>query len=262
MVKDREEFIKLFREADTSDIPSFVECVRPLDKALWVLCVAKDKIGERRLTAEEISFVIVETQEISISIRSVANSLNRASDKVHRHPERGEICFEIMKPGREYLASLRKENMIHAFYFEPDSKYTSKKVLKNQIFENLMGNLKIVDPYFGERTLDILQSIKGRNIKVMTRIENLRDRDRSRLVREISDFKNENPNVEFRSYTNPDIHDRYIISEDGVTLIGHSIKDLGAKETFAVIIGRESCREIYEALSDNFDNRWSISDVI
>ena len=121
MVKDREELIKKFIKADMIDIPDFTECIKPLDMALWVLCVAKDKIGEKRLTAEEISFVIVETQEISISIRSVANSLNRASNKVHRYSEKDGVHFEIMKPGREYLSSLRKENMIHAFYFEPDS---------------------------------------------------------------------------------------------------------------------------------------------
>jgi hypothetical protein len=262
VLKDREQFIKQFREADKSDIPDFAECVRPLDMALWVLLVAKDKVGEKRLTGEEISFVIIETQEVSVNKRSVINSLNRASDKVHRHSEKDEVYFEIMKPGREYLSSLQKESLIHAFYFEPDSKYTAKKLLRTQIFHNLTGNLKIIDPYFGERALDVLESIKGRHIKAMTRLENLKDRDKSKLMRELADFKTENPDVEFRNYPGSDIHDRYIISEGEVTLIGHSMKDLGAKETFAVILDRESCREIYEALSDNFDNRWNISAVI
>ena len=262
MIKDREEFIRKFREADKSDVLNFEECVRPLDMALWVLCVAKDKVGEKRLTGEEISFVIIETQEISANLRSVINALNRASDKVHRHSQGDEIYFEIMKSGREYLSYLQKENLIHAFYFEPDSKYTAKKLLRTQIFETLRGNLKIVDPYFGERTLDVLESIRGRHIKAITRLENLRERDISKLKREIADFKTENPDVEFRNYPHSDIHDRYIISEDGVTLIGHSMKDLGAKETFAVILDRESCHEIYEALSSNFDNKWSISAVI
>lgn len=60
--------------------------------------------------------------------------------------------------------------------------------------------MKIVDPYFGERTLDVLESIKGRHIKAMTRLENLRDRDRSKLMRELADFKTENQDVEFRNY--------------------------------------------------------------
>ena len=68
MLKDREEFIRQFREADKSGIPDFTECIRPLDMALWVLCIAKDKVSERRLTGEEITFVIIEVQEISVNI--------------------------------------------------------------------------------------------------------------------------------------------------------------------------------------------------
>lgn len=260
--KDGQEFITKFREADKSGIVDFAECVRPLDMALWVLWVAKDKVGEKRLTGEEIAFVIIDTQEISINARSVINSLNRASDKVHRHSEKDEVYFEIMKPGREYLSSLRKENLINAFYFEPDTRYTAKRLLKNQVFSGLTGSLKIVDPYCSERTLDVLANLKDRPMRVLTRLENLRDRDKTKFVREVADFKTENPNIEFRNYPNADIHDRYIISEDKVTLIGHSIKDLGAKESFAVVLGREYYREIYDALNSNFTRRWNISSVI
>ena len=55
-------------------------------------------------------------------------------------------------------------------------------LLKNKIFDSLEGELKIVDPYCGERTLDILESIKGRPVKFLTRIENLRDRYRNRSI--------------------------------------------------------------------------------
>ena len=99
-------------------------------------------------------------------------------------------------------------------------------------------------------------------MKVLTRLGNLRERDKGKFVRDVADFKTENPNVEFRDYPNADIHDRYIISEDKVTLIGHSMKDLGAKESFAVVLGRENYSEIYEALNSNFTSRWNISGVI
>jgi len=167
-----------------------------------------------------------------------------------------------MKPGRDHLLYLEKTDLIDAFYFKPDTRYTSKKLLKNQIFSDLRGTIKIVDPYCGDRTLDLLLELKERPAKVLTRLENLRDREKGKFVREVADFKTENPNVEFRNYPNADIHDRYVISEDKVTLIGHSIKDLGAKESFAVVLGRENYREIYEALNSNFTNRWNISAVI
>ena len=256
------EFITKFREADKSGIVDFIACEKPLDMALRVLCVAKEKLGQRKLTAEQIATTILDVEEISITKNSITNALKRALDKIHRYYENGDTYYEIMKPGKEYLLSLQKSDLVNAFYFEPDSRYTAKRLLKNQVFSNLTGSLKIVDPYCSERTLDVLANLKDRPMRVLTRLENLRDREKGKFVREVADFKTENPNIEFRNYPNADIHDRYIISEDKVTLIGHSIKDLGAKESFAVVLGRENYREIYEALNSNFTSRWNISAAI
>lgn len=262
MVDDREEFLRKFREADKSGIIDFTKCDKPLDMALWILCVAKEKLGQRKLTAEKIASTILDVEEISITKNSITNALNRALDKIHRYYENGDTYYEIMKPGKEYLLSLQKSELVNAFYFEPDSRYTAKRLLKNQVFGGLTGSLKIVDPYCSERTLDVLANLKDRPMKVLTRLGNLRERDKGKFVRDAADFKTENPNVEFRDYPNADIHDRYIISEDKVTLIGHSIKDLGSKESFAIVLSREHYMEIYEALNSNFTSRWNISSVI
>jgi hypothetical protein len=257
-----EELITKFREVDKSDIVESIACEKPLDIALWVLCVAKEKLGQTRLTAEQIASTIVRTEEVSITASSLTNALKRASNKVHRYYENGIIYYEIMKPGKERLLSLRKSDVVNAFYFEPDTKYTAKRLLKNQVFSGLTGSLKILDPYCSEKTLDVLANLKDKPMKILTRLGNIRERDKGKFVRDVADFKTENPNVEFRDYPNTDIHDRYIISEDKVTLIGHSMKDLGAKESFAVILGREYYKEIYNALNDNFIRRWDISAVI
>lgn len=259
---DKDDLIRKIKEADTNDYPDFSKYSRPLDMALWVLWVAKDEAGERKLTGEQIASIIIETQEISANANSIVNALNRASDKVHRYYEDNNVYFEIMKPGKEYLMSLTISDLVNVVYFEPERKFTAKRLLKNQILENLTGNLKIVDPYCGDRTLDILESIKDRNVKLLTRVENLRDREKQKLLREITDFKTENPTIEIRNYPHSDIHDRYIISESEVVIIGHSIKDLGAKETFAIILDSDKNIDIYEVLHNNFNRRWNISTVI
>ncbi len=256
------EFIKRFREINKSDIMNFTACEKPLDMALWVLYVSKEKMNQKRIAAEQIASTILDVEEINITANSITNALKRALDKVHRYYENGEIYYEIMKPGKEYLLTLQKNDLVNVFYFEPDTNYTAKKLLNNQVFSSLTGSLKFVDPYCSEKTLDILENLKERHTMVLTRLENLRERDKNKFVRSVADFKTENPNVEFRDYPNTDIHDRYIISEDKVILIGHSIKDLGSKESFAVVLGREYYREIYEALNNNFTIRWNISNVI
>jgi len=227
--------------------------------ALWVLWVSKDKVGESRLTGEEIASIIVGVQEISATTKSIISALKRAADKVHRYYENDETYYEIMKPGKEYVLSLSREDLVSAFYCEPDSEFTAKKFLKNQIFNSLTGDLKIVDPYCGEKTLDVLDSIKDKQVKFLTRLENLGDRGRNRFARELRVFKSENPHVEFRNYPNTDIHDRYIISPSYLVILGHSIKDWGSKESFAVVLNEASSKNIYEALVENFNRRWNQS---
>ena len=68
--------------------------------------------------------------------------------------------------------------------------------------------------------------------------------------------------MEFRDYPNTDIHDRYIVSSDSLVVLGHSIKDLGGKESFAVTLSRDASKNIVEAVIENFDGRWRQSDTL
>ena len=253
---------KGFAEIDTSDFPDFYSYEKPLERGLWVLLVAKEKLQLKRLTAEQIAFIIRDIEEVSGDAKSITNSFNRAGDKVHTYHESGQVYFEIMKPGKDYLISQAKEGSIQAVYFEAGKLYTSKRLLSKNILASLKGELRIVDPYCSERTLDILKDIKNEHAKFLTRVENLREQDRERFLRELQDFKSEKANMEFRSYPNPDIHDRYIISSDSLVVLGHSIKDLGGKESFAITLNRDASKNIVEAVIENFDRRWQQSNTL
>ena len=134
--------------------------------------------------------------------------------------------------------------------------------MSKNIINNLKGELKIVDPYCNEGTLDILKDVRDREVKVLTRVENLREKQRDRFLREIEDFKSENKNIEFRSYPYKDIHDRYVISSEFLAILGHSIKDLGSKESFVILLNRNTSKNIVDALNENFDRRWKQSKTI
>lgn len=256
------EIVRLFKKLDTSDFPDFHSYRRILERGLWVLWVAKEKLGTRKLKGAQIASIIRDVKEVSIEVTAIAQSFKRAGRKVHVYLENGEILYEIMREGKEYLLSLAGEGKVELLYFEPGEKFTSKKLFVENILHGLEGELRIVDPYCGDRALDTLQNIKDRPAKFLTRLENLRDKDRNQLLREIRDFKSENTNIEFRNYPNTDIHDRYIISPSSLVILGHSIKDLGSKESFAIVLNEASSRNIYEALSENFNRRWKQSSVL
>jgi len=261
-MSDIEDIIKEIKKTDTSNSLDFYDYKKPLERGLWILWITKEKLGIKRLTAEEMASIIKNAKEISINAKSITNSFNRAGDKIHTYREDGKVYFEIMKPGKDYLISQVKEGSIEVFYFKPDKRYTSKRLLSKNILDNLKGELRIVDPYCGERTLDILNNAQNRVVKFLTRVENLREKGKKRFLRELQDFTSENPNIEFRNYPHTDIHDRYIISSELLVILGHSIKDLGAKESFAIILNKDTNKNIVEALIENFDRRWKQSNSL
>jgi len=256
------DIVGKFKTVDTTDFPDFYNYKTPLERGLWILWVAKKKLGIKKLDAEIIATVVRDIKEISTDTKSIANAFKRAKDKIYTYHENNTTLYGIMKPGVEYLLSKVKEDSVQLFHFEPGKRFSSKRVLSRNILTNVPGDLKIVDPYCGERTLDILKDIKDREVRVLTRIENLRDNARKRFLRELEDFKSENQNVEFRDYPQTDIHDRYIISSDFLAILGHSIKDLGNKESFAILLDKNANRNIVEALVENFNRRWKESKTI
>ncbi len=254
--------LKRFARADVSGFPPFEDCQSIIQQTLWVLWVGKDELRQRRMNTEQVSSILREVQEVSISPASIARALNRAGDKVHCYRDGGQIFYEIMKSGKGYLISLKPQGTLEVFYFEPGQRYSSKRVLVTRILESLTGKLRIVDPYCGERTLDVIKDVKARPIKFLTKLENITNMNaKNKLLRELGDFKTENADVEFRDYPNKDLHDRYIISPTSLVLLGHSMKNLGAKESFAIVLNEASSKNIYEALSENFDRRWKQSNT-
>ena len=257
----KEELSKKFKEEDLSDFPNFSIYKKKMDKVLWTLWVAKDKFKINRLAADVIVYILLHGKEISLDEQSVVQSLHKADDKIHVYHVDRETYYEIMQSGKDYLSSQIKGS-IEIFYFEPIKGYTHKKTLAMDILKNLKGELKIVDPYCGERTLDILKASSSKNVKFLTKTAKLRESDKRKFLRELQDFKPENPTIEFREYPDEDIHDRYIISSDKFVILGHSIKNLGEKESFAIILDKESYINIFESLTENFNNRWSVSSPI
>jgi hypothetical protein len=251
---------KRFLGVDTSNLPQFEDCCTILEQSMWVLWVAKEKLQEKNLTSNQISLVLRDVKEISVNSSSISQSLRRAGNEVHVYHQEDGTYYEIMKPGKEHLVSLRGENEVELFYFEPEKKYTSKRQLSTQVLNILDGEVRIVDPYCGERTLDMIKEIKGKPVKFLTKIDNITNKTaKETFLRTIKDFKTENPDIEFKNYPNIDLHDRYIVTPRNVVLLGHSMKDLGGKESFAIILSEASCKNIHQALKENFDRRWDIS---
>lgn len=254
--------VSKFKEAEISNYPEFHSYEKPLEMGLWILWIAKEKIGIKKLSADDIAELILDAYEISVDAKAILRAFSRAGGKVHTHKEADKFYYEIMKPGKDYLISLVKEGTIDVVYFEADKRFTGKRLLSKHIFDSFKGDLLIVDPYCGARTLDVLSSLKKNRIHFLTKVDNLRETERGRFLRDLEDFKSEHANVEFRNYPHADLHDRYVISSDSLVILGHSFKDLGSKESFAVILNQNTNKNIVDAMVENFNRRWKQASIV
>jgi hypothetical protein len=256
---DDDELIEKFKKANTHDLPEFSNYDKPFERGLWVLWVAKEKLNTQMLTAHQIAEVIVNVMEISITARAIVNSFNRSPEKIHTRNIDGETYYEIMKPGKDHLVAKAGEGSVKVFYFEAGKKYTSKSALADKILSILKGELKIVDPYVDVKTLDVLSRADAKNVKFLTSLGKLSETNKRQFLRDLKDFKSEHHGIEFRNYSTSEIHDRYVIAGDKLIIFGHSLKDLGAKESFAITLDKSTASDIFDALVETFNRRWKTS---
>lgn len=78
---DEKVLIDKFKETNFSEYPDFYNYKRPLERGLWVLWVSKEKLGIKKLTAEQIAVIIREVFEIAINPKSINNSFTPAKGK-------------------------------------------------------------------------------------------------------------------------------------------------------------------------------------
>lgn len=231
---------------------------KPLDMGLWVLYVAKSALDKPKLTAADIAQVLVEVVGVSIEQDAITKAFNRANGKVHIYKAEGQTCYGIMKSGIDSVLDLSVGG-VRAVYFTPGKKYESKILLADSILSNVQGQLCIVDPYCGPRTLDVLARAPVKTVTFLTRLAHLDRPKQEEFLRVLQDFKPEHAGMQFRDYPNTELHDRYIVDDKAVILLGCSIKDLGSKESLAVVLPADENRNVRQELLSAFGRRWKLA---
>lgn len=74
----------------------------------------------------------------------------------------------------------------------------------------------------------------------------------------MKDFKKERPNVELRLAARPhDLHDRYVLSDAKILIIGHGLKDIGTKESFVIVLPQTLAGDLLDDVQESFDEKWA-----
>jgi len=242
------------------ELPSIREFTeRPLEAGLWCLYVSKYDFGVDYLTCENLEDILSEFLDMPLTSIQIKRAFARAGKKIIKN-KHGE-GYKISDPGETYLRSLKRDEPLNIVYIQPNKPRTATKNLESLIKSIPKDILLICDPYYGLRTLEVLESFAKyhKEIKFLTaRIGN--GEKSATLNRAVSDCKKEyGKKIEIKLLSGNDLHDRYIIAKDRFFIIGHGIKDLGSKESLIIVVEDRYGKDMRKTIASVFQKRWTIA---
>lgn len=248
--------IDRFREIDDDVKKSISRLSSPLRQGFCVLAIAQSDFGVEYLSAEEI---VEALDRIGVSVyqANLLRAFARAGSRIRLKSEEGVTKYKVMLSGREEIESLITIPGPSVIYVEGGKPLSAKRKIA-EIFSELNGIVRISDPYYGIRSLDVLSKIPSAcDVRFLTARTGSRE-DVGVLQRTIGDYKREKPYIEIRLYPNPaELHDRYLIANDSLWILGHGIKDIGNKESFIIRIDQNLNPDLISTVETFFDQRWA-----
>ncbi|MDP3297880.1 MAG: hypothetical protein Q8N09_09905 [Thermodesulfovibrionia bacterium] len=244
-----------FKKLDKSLKEKLADINSPQKTALSVLQISYDNFKVEYLTPEAI-IACLEAADISIKKIALVRALARSGNKVSTKKTDDGLKYKITIHGRRSIENILSTDSLQIIYVRAGTPRTARNQLKSFLNE-LKGQVKICDPYYGVRTFDVLELIpKSCNVSFLTLKTN---ENVGLLKRVIKDFVTEHPKTSIKQYNGKDIHDRYIITDSNFIIVGHGIKDIGNKDSFVITIEKAFAPDLWIQISNSFNNKWSNS---
>ena len=240
--------VAAFKGAELSGLPPRESLSEELGKALWVLAMGR-KVGEASMTPCEISTVLRDVHGIALPRQKIQALLAKEKGTVVRRKRKGIWAYQIMQAGLDRVAGASSST---AVLIEPEKAFTRIREIED-ILAGLRGVLSICDPYVDARTLDFVAECRRASaIRLLT----VTITKPGRFGRDLAAFNREHTGVlEVRVAAQKDLHDRYVVHDDGLLLLGTSLNGLARKQSFVVALGSDLRADVCAA----FDSRWQVA---
>ncbi|MEI8014573.1 MAG: hypothetical protein WCH20_07000 [Nitrospira sp.] len=247
---------KSFEGLNSSYRDSLADLGTPLRMALGALVLAKDLYGISYLSVEEVHDAL-EAGGVGIEKKQVSNAISRAGSKISRRKIDGVMKYRATTQGRRDIEDDLLPQGVQVTFIESGRPRLARQRL-GDLFGGLKGSVRICDPYYGIRSLDSLELIpQGMEVQFLT-FQMSGKEDSTRVGHSIKDFRHERPKTELRRLSPPlTLHDRYILDDLGIKIVGHGIKDIGGKDSFIISIPRDLVEDLMMDLVSAFDRKWT-----
>lgn len=251
--------LDVFASLDSGTKHSLADLASPRLLAFSALEIAETRAGVNQLTAEHI-VACLEAAGVSIKRLSVTRALSSASGHVSSRIDDDEVSYRLMTKGKRETEHVLGAGKLSVVRIEKDQPRTARQGL-GEVIKGLSGTVRVCDPYYGVRTLDLLDNFpKAIKVRFLTSKTNEPARQ---LDGALKDFKKERPNVEFRVVDkSAGLHDRFVVSADLLLILGHGLKDIGGKESFVIRLDKDLVPDLIKETIAAFDAKWSTGTVL
>ncbi|SRR6266478_519074 len=215
-----------------------------LEKTLCVLALEKDT-GDGFFSAAEISRILQERHGENIHWRTIAAILENNGKLASRRKRNHVRQYHILGKG---LATL--DNKDAAVRMIDPAKALQSIVSFHEFLGALKGLVRVCDPYLDTCAIEHLDACKSvREVRLLT--HNITDS--GGLRRLVDAFNTSTRKLLVRRTAKPVLHDRYVLDDSSMRILGTSLNGLGKKECFVIKAGDDMRTTMVEV----FDKRWS-----
>jgi hypothetical protein len=197
---------------------------------LAVLALKKAQ-GIPWLPSAEIARSLRDEHGITVHWRTVEAELRGAKALVARRRRSNRYEFAIMAPGEQALLAPKGDALV----IDP-AKALQGTLSLHAILAGLKGTVRICDPYVDYSTMQHLDSCTGAAaVHLLT--DNISDSGRLRAL--VAAGATQTPRIEVRKVVSHRLHDRYIIDDGSMHILGTSLNGFGKKQCFVVQLGQD-----------------------
>jgi hypothetical protein len=232
-----------FANANLDDLPDPHELDDRL-RSFWTLCVGQS-VGIDVMTPAEVSTVLRDVYSINVPRQRVEGILSRERGTVANRKKKGKRAYQLMGAGSRELDTAAAG----VTFIEPTQAYSKLREV-HAILGDLTGDLRVCDPYVELRTLDMLaECANADSIKLLT----VNVKQASGFKQAMKAFVTEHGiTLDVRVLAPGVLHDRFVIHDGGMLMLGTSFNGLGLRQSFVIALGQD----IRASVAATFDADW------
>jgi hypothetical protein len=213
-----------------------------------VLCVLSQDLqnGSSWLTAADISKILRDNYGLHMHWRTIGSVLRDNKGVAARRKRSYQWQYSILQKGSHIIAKPTG----HVTVIDPTDAVQNVITL-HEFLSGLSGTISVCDPYFDATSIEHLDSCPDSSA---VRLLTYNIKDNGRLRRMISAFARSSRSLEIQKTPVPVIHDRYIIDDKVMTILGTSLNGFGKKHCFLIQAGQDVRATMLSVFNEHWKN--------